>query len=152
MDQGPHQGLIKCLTYCLCSIGGPTIISSKSCRMWCFEYAWPMGNDTIMRCGLVEGSVSLCRWALRDPRLKLQCGRHSPPGRLQMTVSFWLPSDQNAEFSATFPDTCLPVHCPVSLCDDNERNLWNCKLVVMRCLSFRSCLGHGISSQQWNPN
>jgi hypothetical protein len=32
--------------------------------VWWFEYAWPMGSDTIRRCGLVGGSVSLWGWAL----------------------------------------------------------------------------------------
>ena len=27
--------------------------------MWWFEYAWPMGNGTIRRCGLVGGGVAL---------------------------------------------------------------------------------------------
>lgn len=35
--------------------------------MWWFESAWPMGSGTIRSCGLVGGSVSLCRWALKVP-------------------------------------------------------------------------------------
>jgi hypothetical protein len=42
--------------------------SSKACICACwFEYAWPIGNGTVRRCGLVGGSESLWgdRWALK---------------------------------------------------------------------------------------
>ena len=48
--------------------------------MW-FEYAWTMGSGTIKRCGLVEGSVSPCRQALRIP------SAHAPPS-VEVRVSF----------------------------------------------------------------
>ena len=42
---------------------------SRNCRaiLWCFEYAWSMGVATMAnRCGLVGGSASLWRWALKS--------------------------------------------------------------------------------------
>jgi hypothetical protein len=35
--------------------------------LWWFDYDWSMGIGTIRRCGLVGGSVTLCRRALRFP-------------------------------------------------------------------------------------
>jgi len=70
--------------------GVSTIINSKSCRMWWFD--WPMGSGTIRRCGLVGGSMLLCMWPLRDPRLKLL-----PVWKI---LSFRLPADDNLLLAA----------------------------------------------------
>jgi hypothetical protein len=61
----------------------------------------------------------------------------------------WLSSDQDVAPSAP-PAPYLPAHCHASHHDDNGPNLrtWQPQLNVF--LSKR-CLGHGVSSQQYNP-
>jgi hypothetical protein len=36
--------------------------------------------------------------------------------------------------------------------DDNGLNLWTCKLAPIKCCPYKSCLGHGVCSQQQTPN
>ena len=55
-----------------------------------YSNAWPTGNGTMRRCGLVGGSVSLWRWALRSPILKL----------CPVWLSLLPPVDQDVEDSA----------------------------------------------------
>ena len=68
----------------------------------------PNGTGTIRRCGLVGGSVSLWRWALRS---HIFIYVQAMPSE---TDHFLLSSDQDVEFSATSPAPCLPVfhHIP----------------------------------------
>jgi hypothetical protein len=64
-----------------------------------------MGSGTVRRCGLVGGSVPLCRWALRSPSAQ------SLPSEAKLLswlpVEDSVPSDQDVELSAP----CLPGHC-----------------------------------------
>ena len=47
-----------------------TLVLLWVCWLWWFKYTWPMGSSIFRGSGLVGGSVSLCRWALRSPRAK----------------------------------------------------------------------------------
>ncbi|EDL89534.1 rCG42807, partial [Rattus norvegicus] len=80
--------------------------------MWWFEYAWPIGSSAIKRGGLVAGSASLCRRALRSYA-------QAPPSA-EKRASSWLPADQEAALPAPW----LPGRCHVSCRDDNGLTLW----------------------------
>ena len=71
----------------------------------------------------------------------------APPRVKQKPVSPWLPVDQDVELSPP-PVLCLPERCNVSHHDDNGLNLSNCKPAPMKCYLSKSCLGHGVCSQQ----
>ena len=47
------------------------------------------------------------------------------------------------------PAPCLHRCCRVSHHGDNGLNLRICKPAPMKCFRSKSCLGHGVSSQQW---
>ena len=61
-----------------------------------FNYAWPQAMALLRGVASLDQSVSLLRWALRLPQLRL-CPE------LMMTVSLHLPSDHDVEFSAPLP-------------------------------------------------
>lgn len=69
--------------------------------------AWLIGNDTIMKCGLLRGSVSLGS-EVSDAQPSVVCSL------------LLLPADRDVELSAP----CLPWnHHASSLLDDNELSL-----------------------------
>jgi hypothetical protein len=72
----------------------------KRGRVWWLEYAWPTGSGTIRRCGLIIGSVLLCRRALRSPSAQ------TPPSvkeSLLLAAFGW----RTLSF---FSAPCLPAH------------------------------------------
>lgn len=46
--------------------------------------------------------------------------------------------------------SCLPLCCHAFHREDNGLNLWNSKVASIKCFSYKSCHGYGISSQQQN--
>jgi hypothetical protein len=116
-----------------------------------------MDTGTIRRCGLVKVGVALLEevchcgggfWGL----ICLSCAQHG------IAVSSWqpeedypllLPVDQDVELLAP-PTPCLPAHCHASHHDNSGLNLRTCEPAPIVCL-YKSCLGHDVSSQQWNP-
>ena len=88
--------------------------------------------------GLVEGSMSLCRRALKSSRVQssAQCGRESPPDSLR---------DQAVELSAP-PAPCLPKGCHTSYHDDNGPNLETVSQPQINVSFYYSYLGRGVSS------
>jgi hypothetical protein len=83
------------------SPGGETVWGGLGpTTLWWLKYAWPMGSGIIRRCGLVGGSVSLCRQALKSPpMLRLH--------QVQMRPSSWVPVYQDVKP----PVPCLPAQC-----------------------------------------
>ena len=76
--------------------------------MWWCECAWPMQSGIIRVCGLVGGSVLLCRWALRalsaqdllsaEESLLLSCLRNRTSSWLLAEGSpLLLPADQDVD-------------------------------------------------------
>jgi len=103
---------------------------------------WMLG--IIRRCGLVGVSVTLLEevshcvgglWGLLVVKFHLVW--NSP---------LLLPVDQDAELSVLSPAPCLPRCCHASCHDDNGLNIRNCKPVPVKCCSYKSCFGHGVSS------
>ena len=90
------------------------------------------------RCSLIGGSVTV---GVGFGALLL--GDHQ-------IVFSWVPSEQDVELSAP-PAPCLPGCCSAFHLDDNGLTLWTCKPAPIKYCFFRSCLGHGVSSQQWKP-
>ena len=66
-----------------------------------------------------------------------------PPGYLQ--------KNQDVELSDPSPVLHLSECCHASH-QDNESDPWSCKPVLLRHFLYKSCSGHGVSLQQWNPN
>lgn len=73
-----------------------------------------------------------------------------PPSWGRVCLS-WLQSDQDAQLSAPSWAPCLSGHCHVSCHDDNGLNLRNYKPATTKFFLYKSCLGHGLLSQQWSP-
>jgi hypothetical protein len=148
IDYGDFWSWTKCILYYTMAMYGPhklmCLNKPMGCREWdmvvwiCLAHGvWP-----IRRCGLVGVGVAL---------LKEVC--HCVSG-------FWdpLPSHVGASlllfafgtrcrslsFSSTMPGCCYACHHK-----DNELKLWACKPAPIKCCSFRSYLGHSVSSRQW---
>jgi len=77
--------------------------------------AWPTGNGTIRRHGLVGGSVSLWGWALSSSMLKL-CSAWG----FSLVLAA---EDQDVELLAPSPAPCQPGCFYDSCHDDNGLNL-----------------------------
>jgi hypothetical protein len=98
-----------------------------------------IGSGTTKSCGLVGGSVSPYRWASRPYIFKLHL--------VWYTISSWLPLDQDVELSALLA-SCVPACCQASCHDDNGLNLWTVSQPRLNVCLYKSCHGHGVSSQQ----
>ena len=96
-----------------------------------------MGSATIMRCGLVEESVSLWRQALRSPSAHVLLS-------VKESVPFWLPLDQHVELSAPSPALYLPACCHASCLDNNGLNLWHYKAALINSVFHKSCHSQGV--------
>ena len=68
--------------------------------------------------------MSLLGWVLKLLYSSYtQCRRKLSLGYLWKRVSFWIPLDQDVEFSDPSPVPCLPAGCHASCHDDNGLNL-----------------------------
>ena len=74
------------------------------------------------------GNVSLWGWTLR-PSLLLAAWK----------PVFCLPLEQDVELS-TPPAPCLPRYCHALHHDDNELNLWTCKLDPIKCCPLKTAI------------
>ena len=111
-------------------------------RLRCLN-AWPIGSGIIRRCGLVGGNVSLWGWVLRSSVLKVCCcGIQSPSVACR----------SRCRILSSSPAPCLPAQCDALHHDDNGLNLWTVSQPQLNVFLYKSCLGHGVSSQQWNLN
>ena len=78
--------------------------------------------------------------------------REFPHSCLRMTVFSWPPSDQDVELLA-YLAPCLPGHYHALCFVDNGLSLWTVSQSQWNiALYYKGCFGHGVSSQQWNPN
>lgn len=77
--------------------------------------------------------------AIEDGLWGFKCSSHDQ-------CLFLLPSDWDAEAQLS----CLPLCCHAFHREDNGLNLWNSKVASIKCFSYKSCHGYGISSQQQN--
>ena len=65
-----------------------------------------------------------------------------------VTVLFLLPPDLDVELSATSPAACPPA-CSHAFChDDNGLTLGTVSQPQLNVFLYKSCCGHGVSSQQ----
>ena len=97
------------------------------------EYVWPMGNGTIRRLALLEYEC-LCVGGLWGLLVLLDAFR----SRCRVLSSFF--------------NTTSAWFLPCFHHKDNRLNRWNCKTDPIKCFLHKICLGHGVSSQQWNSN
>jgi hypothetical protein len=58
------------------------------------------------------------------------------------TAVFCWPLEHNVDLSSTMPTWMLPCFLP-------WLNLLTLKLAPINIVLYKSCLGHGVSSQQW---
>ena len=63
------------------------------------------------------------------------------------TVFSWLPSNQDTELSTPSPVPCLLGYYFASHLD-NGLNLITSKQLQLNVVLYKTCLGHGVSSQQ----
>ena len=125
-------------------------------RLMCLN-AWPMRRGTIRRCGLVEvyvvllGIVCHCiggLWGLLCSGFA-QCGVQFP-GCLWKAVSFCYLQIKMSNCQFLQHRVCLKAAMlPTMTIMD-----WTSETVnqpQLYAFLYRSCPGHGVSSQQWNP-
>ena len=72
------------------------------------------------------------------------------PPTVEETVCPWPPLNEDGGLSAPLAP-CLPARCHASRHDDSGLNPRTCKAAPVKCCPSKSCLGHGVSSQQWKP-
>jgi len=120
--------------------------------LWWFEYAWPMGSATSRRCGLVGESVSLCRPAMRASSVQALPNEEEICSYLvTVAASLFLGCIRikilnNLQHHVYLDSAMLPT---MIITDWTSETLSQPQLSV----SFiKSCLGHGVSSQQCKPN
>ena len=114
--------LVVILFYCLTS-SSSCIKDGGGGTLWWFECVWPTRSGTIRMRGLVGGSVSLCRWALRTPMLRLRPVWNDSLLAVCRRVSSWLPWDQEVVVVLAPPTSCLSACCNISCHADSGLSL-----------------------------
>ena len=71
--------------------------------------------------------------------------------RPSVALLFLLPADPDVELSAASPVPCLPTCHHGSHHDNNGLNLWTVRHLQLNVFCYKSCHGHGVSSQQKKP-
>ena len=127
-----HDIYVYDIYVCICVYTNSYLNKYDLHRVMCVD-VWPIGNGSIMRCGLVGESMTLDR----DFELK------NWPVGLSLLL---LPANQDVELSAPSPVLCHPACFHESCCDDNGPHQPQLKVFL-----YKSCQGHGVSSQ-WNKD
>ena len=119
--------------------------------MWWSEHAWPIGSGTVRRRGL-GGGVSQWGGPWRSPVLRLHPLQKRASSQLPEDARLsWLPLNQDVELSAP-PAPHLPACCHTSAMTIMDRTSETVSQLQLNVCLYTSCLGHGVSSQQWKPS